>query len=110
MAKIIYKPLKTAACFLLIISATACSQIDKPVPAGLYRGMTDQSPEGTPAFKTGWKAGCESGLAANGPLHYKARYDFNYDDEQIDNNEYFAAWRIGFRHCRWYIQEWQKWN
>tara|TARA_B100001564_G_scaffold347324_1_gene347958 strand:+ start:666 stop:905 length:240 start_codon:yes stop_codon:yes gene_type:complete len=76
------------------------------VPFGLYNGMVDGAPKGTPVFRAGWKAGCDSGVAAYGSLHYKATYDYQYDPNQLNNNEYHAAWRLGFRHCRWYTAEW----
>lgn len=91
---------------LLILSS--CSYINNPTPYGMYRGMENGAPQGTPNFRSGWKAGCESGLAAYGTLHYKATHKFEYDPYQLDNNEYHAAWRLGFRHCRWYASEWNR--
>ena len=85
-----------------VLILSACSQVTKPIPFGLYRGMQDGAPPGTESFRKGFKDGCESGLAAYGSLHYKAAYDYTYDDSLIQNDEYHGAWTIGFRHCRWY--------
>jgi len=70
--------------------------------------MKDGAPEGTPQFRAGWKDGCGSGQAAYGTLHYKAAGGFDYNPDYLNNNEYHAAWRIGFRHCRWYTSEWTR--
>ncbi|MCE3232151.1 MAG: hypothetical protein K0R98_408 [Rickettsiaceae bacterium] len=92
----------------LLLLLTACSYINSPAPVNVYKGMTDGAPEGTPAFREGWKAGCESGIAAIGSLHYKATHSFTYDETRLDDDEYHNAWRMGFRHCRWYTGEWQR--
>lgn len=92
----------------LALILSGCSYITNPTPFGLYRGMEDGAPEGTPEFRAGWKDGCESGMAAYGTLHYKSTHDFKYDAVQLENNEYHAAWRLGFRHCRWYTAEWTR--
>lgn len=100
--------MKKIIIILAVLTLNACSFVTKPVPFGLYRGMDGQAPDGTPEFRSGWKDGCESGMAAYGPLHYKAAYGYKYDHEQLQSNEYHSAWRIGFRHCRWYTAEWNR--
>jgi hypothetical protein len=90
----------------VLILISGCSQITHPIPLGLYNGMRDGAPEGTEDFRSGWKAGCESGLSAYGSLHYKMTHDYTYDETRLDNIEYHNAWRMGFRHCRWYAAEW----
>lgn len=93
---------------VLLIVTPACSQVKNPIPFGLYRGMSEGSPDGTPAFRSGWKAGCESGLSANGTLYYKTMHNFAYDPRMLNDDEYHNAWRLGFRHCRWYVAEWTR--
>lgn len=90
----------------ITLSGSACSVITKPTPYGLQRGLVDGAPEGTPAFRYGWKDGCESGLAAYGTLLYKAAYSYKYDSASLQDNEYHNAWEMGFRHCRWYVNTW----
>lgn len=106
------KLIKLLALIAITLSATACetmvSQIAKPTPYGLYSGMNGKSPDGTPSFKQGWEAGCESGISAYGSLHHKSTHDFKYDANKLHDNEYHAAWTIGFRHCRWYSSEWER--
>lgn len=106
-------PLKTRKIATLFISilaylATGCQSFTDPKPFGVHRGMIDGAPEGTPAFRSGFKDGCTSGMAAYGSLHYKMQHDFSYDPAQLENNEYHSAWKIGFRHCRWYTAEWTR--
>ncbi len=91
-----------------LILLSGCSQITKPVPFGLYKGMRDGAPEGTDTFRSGWKDGCESGLASNGLLTYKKAYKYKYDELMLENQEYFSSWRVGFRYCRWYVTEWTR--
>ena len=104
--------LKSFCIFILAILVTGCqtmyNQTVNPVPFGLYRGMKGDSPDGTPSFKTGWKDGCESGTAAYGSLHHKATHDYRYDPNMLADDEYHEAWKIGFRHCRWYTSSWLK--
>lgn len=102
---------KTLTALALLLLTTGCQQFMAPVPYGMYRGMRDGAPEGSDTFRDGFKAGCTSGMAAYGPYHYKVMYDYTYDANMVQNAEYHNAWRIGFRHCRWYTQEWTKpWN
>ena len=93
--------LLVSICFI-----NACSYIKNPHPFGLYRGMEDGAPEGSENFRMGWKDGCQSGMSAYGSLHYKSVYDYKYDESKIKNKEYYDAWRMGFRYCRWYTGEW----
>ena len=104
LTHIIYNSITLVA----LCALNACSFITKPSPFGLYRGMEDGAPEGSEEFRSGWKAGCNSGIAVNGTLHYKATHDFEYDEAQLQNDEYHAAWRLVFRHCRWYTAEWTR--
>lgn len=93
-------------CTASFLSLTACQAITKPTPFGLYRGMEDNVPSGTPIFQAGWKAGCESGISAMGSLHHKATHSFTYDTAMLNSNEYHNAWRLAFRYCRWYTAGW----
>ena len=99
---------KLAALILLSIVINGCSSLSKPVPFGLYRGMRDEAPEGTETFRDGWKAGCHSGLAAYGFMQYKYAYSYTYDENMLGSDEYHNAWRLGFRHCRWYVAQWYR--
>lgn len=99
--------------FIIIVTIsalfTSCSSnnlITKPRPYGLNKNIKGSAPEGSETFQSGWSDGCTTGLAAYGSLHYKASYDFTYNDNMLDNDEYHNAWRIGFRHCRWYVATW----
>jgi hypothetical protein len=110
MAAFIYKDNKIVKYVVPIaaILISGCSAITHPTPFGLYNGMRDGAPEGTDTFREGWKAGCESGMSAVGSLHYKFTHHYTYDQTKLDNDEYQDAWRMAFRHCRWYTAEWQK--
>lgn len=70
--------------------------------------MQDKAPPGSESFRAGWKDGCESGMAAYGTLHYKVTHNYRYNTNYLDDNEYHTAWRVGFRHCRWYTAEWNR--
>ena len=93
---------------MAILMISGCSQLTHPTPFGLYRGMEGNAPAGTEIFRTAWNDGCTSGMAAYGSLHYKLVYDYTYDNEMLNNEEYHNAWRLGFRHCRWYIASWDR--
>jgi hypothetical protein len=93
---------------LVIFLVSGCAALSKPVPLGLHIGMRDGAPEGTEVFRDGWKDGCHSGLAATGHLQYKFSYDYTYNEKMLDNDEYHNAWRLGFRHCRWYVSQWYR--
>ncbi len=102
--KIIFKItifLQVAALLLLC----SCQSLSNIKPMGMYRGMEDGAPKGTPVFRSGWKSGCESGMAAMGSLQYKLVHGFDYNPEMLNNNEYHNAWRLGFRYCRWYTTQ-----
>jgi hypothetical protein len=99
---------KISSFIMIAFLISGCSSLSKPVPFGLYRGMQNEAPAGTETFRDGWKDGCHSGLAATGSLQYKFAYDYTYDEKMIDNDEYHNAWRLGFRHCRWYVAQWHR--
>jgi hypothetical protein len=88
------------------ILLSGCSYITHPTPFGIYNGMRDGAPEGTESFREGWKAGCESGMSALGSLHYKFTHHYTYDEARLNDEEYYSAWKNGFRHCRWYTAQW----
>ncbi|MCD6035995.1 MAG: hypothetical protein K0R63_1736 [Rickettsiales bacterium] len=89
-----------------LLSLPACTSLNQPEPYGLTTGMIDGAPSGTPGFRSGWKDGCQSGMAAYGSLQYKVAYGYKYDVAMLDNDEYHGAWELGFRHCRWYTNNW----
>ncbi len=100
--------MKKILSIIAFFTLLGCSQLSNPVPFGLNRGMYNGAPEGSESFRSGWKAGCDSGMAAYGPLQYKYRYSYTYDENMLDNEEYHNAWRLGFRHCRWYVGSWTR--
>jgi len=94
---------------ILLMSAiltTSCFSENNMIPWGIYNGMINQAPEGSDVFRKAWKDGCHSGLSAYGSTWYKIMYQYRYDSRYINNDEYHDAWKIGFRHCRWYIDSW----
>lgn len=93
-------------CTLFILLLTGCQTVSNPTPFGIYRGMENQAPTGTPTFRAGWKDGCESGISAMGSLHHKATHHFAYDSTMLNSDEYHNSWRLGFRYCRWYTAAW----
>ncbi|MDB2415520.1 hypothetical protein N9W34_07085 [Rickettsiales bacterium] len=99
---------KNIILFSCALALNACSYITNPMPFGIYKGMQDGAPEGSPNFRAGWKDGCESGMAAYGSLHYKATHGYQYNQQSLSDDEYHAAWRVGFRHCRWYTAAWMR--
>lgn len=106
ISKIFSKKTIQYIAFLIILSS--CSQITNLHPAGLYKNMDNQIPEGSQTFQDGWNSGCTSGLAASGSLFYKMAYNYTYDETQVNNRKYYDAWKVGFRHCRWYVGAWTK--
>jgi hypothetical protein len=93
---------------MILVMCNSCSQLAEPHPFGIFRGMVDGAPAGSNIFRSGWKDGCESGMAAYGGYHYKATHGYRYNVQMLDSDEYHTAWRIGFRHCRWYTAEWER--
>jgi hypothetical protein len=91
---------------MLLMPLAACGSLINPKPMNMTAGMVDGAPMGTSGFRYGWKDGCESGLAAYGPMHYKVTHGYKYDTAMLSDNEYHGAWEMGFRHCRWYVAQW----
>jgi hypothetical protein len=71
-------------------------------PHGYDRNMIDGAPNGTPSFRSGWKAGCESGFTVMPSGYMKTLHNFSFDPQMIQNAAYNEAWYMGFNHCRWY--------
>jgi hypothetical protein len=95
---------------VLILLISACSYKEatelftKPRPFGL-----GETPDGSPTFRQGWEDGCDSGLGAYGGFHYRRKsYAFRQDITQIDNPEYYRAWKDAFTYCRWYVWNWAR--
>ncbi|MEJ0010882.1 MAG: hypothetical protein WDN72_10705 [Alphaproteobacteria bacterium] len=57
-------------------------------------------PSGPPEYKLGWEDGCDSGLAAQGGMLYKASMGFKKRPEMADNDLYKTSWNEGFTYCR----------
>ena len=68
-----------------------------------------ETPEGSPVFRQGWNDGCDSGLGVYGGRLYRVKaYRYKQDLTQIDNPEYYRAWKDAFTYCRWYSWNWVK--
>jgi hypothetical protein len=56
-------------------------------------------PEGTAAFKQGYKDGCSTVLYSRGNGFYRTRYQYRYDTKMIDNPEYRFGHSRGYSWC-----------
>jgi len=56
-------------------------------------------PDGTPAFQSGYKAGCAAVLYARGNVFYRSRYDYHYDIKMIGNSDYKSGYSRGWGWC-----------
>ena len=82
----------------------ATELVTKPRPWGL-----GETPDGSPTFKQGWEDGCDTGLGVYGGAGYKRKaYRFRQDISQLDNPEYYRAWKDAYTYCRWYVWNWDR--
>ncbi len=60
-------------------------------------------PPGTPAFKLGYKHGCEQLFYSRGNGLYRSRYSYNYDPKLNGNTEYRFGYARGKSFCFNYV-------
>lgn len=99
---------KATIIFLFLIPLGACQGVidlwERPRPWGL-----GETPEGSPTFQQGWEDGCDTGLGVYGGPHYRKKaYRFRQDITQMDDPEYYRAWKDAYTYCRWYVWNWAK--
>ena len=56
-------------------------------------------PDGTPAFKQGYRDGCAMIIRARGNMLYRAKYKYRYDPKLIENTEYRFGHSSGRAWC-----------
>ena len=72
----------------------------------LYPPFLPPPPEGGPQeFQTGWRDGCDTGLAAHGTDVYRTAFQFTQDPSLTLNPIYYQAWKDAENFCRTYIFE-----
>lgn len=65
--------------------------------------MKIKMPTGTPNFKKGYKDGCATALYARGYGIYRAKYQYSFHPELIDDSEYFFGRKRGYNFCFGYV-------
>lgn len=78
----------------------------KAVPGTKRAALTRSAPPGPPAFRIGWRQGCNSGKAATGKSKHRIPYKFVKDPSFIEgdrfNPEFEKGWETGFWLCQRY--------
>jgi len=93
---------------ITMLVLTSCGYMEQVFTRPRPWGMAD-TPEGSPTFQQGWEDGCDSGLGVYGSYHYRVKaYRFRQDYTQINNPEYYRAWKDGYGYCRWYVWNWSR--
>lgn len=69
--------------------------------------MGEPAKNAPPAYKQGWKDGCQTGLSTMVPTSYKSFYKYTIDPDMIamKNEEgvmYQKAWKDSYTYCRHY--------
>lgn len=72
---------------------------------GLLAGMPKPPKYGPPAFKQGWKDGCETGMTVYSTDYLRTLYRTNIDTNQIKNPHYKRAWDSASRYCMYYVSQ-----
>ncbi len=86
---------------LLLTSVTsACrnQSLYKPRPIGIT-GPPADAPEN---YLAGWKDGCETGMSTMSTSWYKTFYGYKMSVNQMQDPEYYRAWRDSYTYCRHY--------
>ncbi len=86
------------AIFSLLLFLPSCQWFSS---AGTpYFTMTNfKVPDGTPAFKSGFKDGCGAVLYSRGNIFYRSRYKYRYDPNMTGNSEYRFGHSRGYSWC-----------
>jgi len=79
-----------------LLMLTLAATLGSCRPPSLYM----VGPSGPKEYKLGWEDGCNSGLAAQGGMVFKAVYGFQKRPEMGSNQAYNTAWNDGFTYCR----------
>lgn len=64
-----------------------------------FSGFSYKIPQGTPAFQTGWKDGCETSSYSRGNIFYRTFRKHNYNTKMIGNPEYRFGYGRGYTWC-----------
>ncbi len=91
---------------VFIVGALACSvfwlsscQWLKGASTPYFTMTNFKVPDGTPAFKSGFKDGCSSVLYSRGNMFYRTRYKYKYDANMTGNSEYRFGHSRGYSWC-----------
>lgn len=98
---VIFKNLAKRLLFILVLMLlipTSCSWI-KGAGSPFFSMSNIKIPDGTPAFKAGFKDGCSSGTYSRGNMFYRNRYKYRYDPKMTGNSEYRFGHSRGYSWC-----------
>ncbi len=62
-------------------------------------GVSFKIPEGTPAFKRGYRDGCSQILYSRGNMFYRFKHRYHYDTKMNGNAEYRFGYKRGISYC-----------
>lgn len=83
---------------ILVIFLSSCRYGDG-VGTPFFAFTKIKIPDGTPAFKKGFKDGCTSGVYSRGSEFYRSTTGFRFDGNMIGNSEYVFGHKRGYGVC-----------
>jgi len=99
--------IRITLCLVLLTLPMGCSW-RPPVGPPWKQALLLEGPPGPPLFKEGWRAGCETGMAATANHLQKFFYRFKQDWELAQKPEYYAGWKVGWTYCQRYLFQYLK--
>lgn len=82
---------------VLLLVLTACYNPNLNIAT-----MPKVPTQGSNEYITGWRAGCETGMATYSNSYMRTRYKTNVDGRMMQNRDYNKGWELGQRYCSYY--------
>ena len=104
---VIKQDMRYIVALILILYITGCTEIVRllPISDPLAAPEISSAPDGPPAFRKGWRDGCETGTSASANVFYKQAYYFKRDYSIVQKDpDYNTGWGSGFWYCSRYFE------
>ncbi len=96
---------KIALAIIMLLLLSACS-VKPQVGAPWMQDLLQNGPKGaSPIYQQGWRDGCESGIGLVSNSLQRHFYTFKQDGYQVQNPEYYIAWKNSLQYCQNYVYQ-----